>query len=238
MTTKNFTAAMPRGESLRVTVHGGPDVPDLDAEAEHVAECIAALKDARWHFDRIKGATNRVSVSFHLPRIEVAMDRERKALAHIHEREQHRISRYRAEALGFVMKSALGIPAGIHATRLAMIDGEEHAAQQQRERDEQRARERAIFDAATLAVEQRPQRKPREQRSEGERHRGHVAKVSDASLIAEVRSKRHRSISDLARAVGLASPTTWNRVNALVKAGKLGADEVPRGTGGRPKNAD
>lgn len=216
MNAKTYSVQTKR-ESLSVTVYGGPDVPDLDTEAEHVAEAIAALKDARWHFDRIKGASNRVMVSFHLPRIEAAMDRERKERERISANAHLRAERYKAEAIGFACKSALGIPAKIHAYRLAAIDHEERAERAAAERVAQREREAAIFRGATLAVENR---RPR-------------AKVSDASLIAEVKTKRHGSISDLARAIGLATPTTWNRLNALVQAGKLAADEVPRGTCGR-----
>jgi DNA-binding Lrp family transcriptional regulator len=137
---------------------------------------------------------------------------------------------YRAEAIGDALFNALGIKNATIAYRLRELEDHIQREEAEAQRKAQRARERSIFDAATLAVEHRPGR-PAPQR------RGRVAKVSDASLLAEVRSKRHRSISDIARAVGLAAPTTWNRIDALVKAGKLGADEVPKpqNGGGRPR---
>lgn len=221
---KNYNIAMPRGESLRVLVHGGPDVPDLDTEAEHVAECIAALKDAKHHFERIKGATNRVSVSFHLPRIEAQLDRERKALAHEAFKAERRIAAYKAEAVGDAIFNALGVPNTAVAFRLRALEDEIEREEAEAQRRAQRALERAIFKDATLQAEKR---------------RGHVAKVSDASLIAEVRTKRHSSISDVARSVGLAVPTCWNRLNALVQRGALDADEVPKAQtgGGRPRGS-
>lgn len=228
---KTYTAVLPiSGESLRILVHGGPDVPDLDTEAEHVAEAIAALKDAKFHFEQIKGTTNRVAVSMHLPRIEAQLDRERRAVAHEHFKSERRIAAYRAEAIGDALFNALGIKNTTIAYRLRELEDHIQREDAEAQRKAQRERERAIFDAATLAVERRSVAAKKERR-------GHVAKVSDASLLVEVRSRRHRSISEVARAVGLAVPTTWNRLNALVKAGKLGADEVPKSQngGGRPR---
>lgn len=228
MTAKTYTAVLPiSGESLRILVHGGPDVPDLDTEAEHVAECIAALKDAKHHFERIKGATNRVSVSFHLPRIEAQLDRERKALAHEAFKAERRIAAYKAEAVGDAIFNALGVPNTAVAFRLRALEDEIEREEAEAQRRAQRARERAIFKDATLRAEGAVQ---------AEKRRGHVAKVSDASLIAEVLSGKHHFISEVARACNLAVPTCWNRLNALVERGQLGADEVPRGNkGGRPR---
>ena len=221
MTAKTYSVQTGR-EALNILVHDDPDVPDLDAEAEHVAECIAALKDAKFHFDRIKGATNRVTVSMSLPRIEAQLDRERRAIAHEHFKAERRITAYKAEAIGDALFKALGIQNDAVAFRLAALEDHIEREEAEAQRKARRDREAAIFKDATLQAEKR---------------RGHVAKVSDASLLAEVRTKRHRSISDVARAVGLAVPTTWQRLDALVKAGKLGADEVPKSQtgGGRPR---
>lgn len=195
-----------------------------------MAEVVGALQHVREWFPKIRGASNRVAVSMHLPRIEAQLDRERKAIAHEHFKAERRIAAYRAEAIGDALFNALGIKNETIAYRLRELEDHIQREEAEAQRKAQRDRERAIFDAATLAVERRPER-PAPQR------RGRVAKVSDASLLAEVRSKRHRSISDIARAVGLAAPTTWNRIDALVKAGKLGADEVPKpqNGGGRPR---
>lgn len=221
MTAKTYSVQTGR-ESLRITVHGGADVPDLDTEAEHVAEAIAALKDAKFHFEKIRGATNRIAVSMHLPRIEAQLDRERKAIAHEHFKAERRIAAYKAEAAGDAIFKALGIPNETIAYRLRELEDEISREQAEAQRKAQRDKEKAIFADATLQAEKR---------------RGNVAKVSDASLLAEVRTRKHRSISDVARAVGLAVPTTWQRLNALVKGGKLGADEVPKAQtgGGRPR---
>lgn len=222
--SKSYSITAPHCAPRRITVYGGDGI-DLDAEAEHVAEAIAALEDAKFHFDRIKGATNRVLVSMSLPRIEAAMDRERKELARITHNAHLRAERYKAEAIGFACKDALGIRgARVHAQAMTVLEAQERAEQDEAARKAQREREAAFFRDVTLQTEQRPQRQ-------------YVKKVSDASLIAEVRTKRHRSISDLARAVGLSIPNCSVRLNALTKAGKLGANEVPRGTGGRPTGA-
>lgn len=217
-----------------VTAVADPNVPDLDldAEAAAMAEVVGALQHAREWFPKIRGASNRVMVSMHLPRIEAQLDRERKALAHEHFKSERRIAAYRAEAIGDALFNALGVPNTAVAFRLRALEDEIAREEAEAQRQAQRERERAVFDAATLAVERRPQRPAAEPRE----RRGHVAKVSDASLLAEVRTGKHCSISDVARAVGLAVPTCWNRLNALVERGQLGADEVPRGNkGGRPR---
>lgn len=206
-----------------VTAVADPNIPDLnlDAEAEAMAEVVGALQHAREWFPKIRGASNRVMVSMHLPRIEAQLDRERKALAHETFKSERRIAAYRAEAIGDALFNALGVPNTAVAFRLRALEDEIAREEAEMQRQAQRERERAIFKDATVQAEKR---------------RGHVAKVSDASLVAEVRTGKHRSISDVARAVGLAVPTCWNRLNALVQRGALGADEVPRGNkGGRPR---
>lgn len=218
--SKNYSITMPRNETRKIVVYGGDGI-DLDAEAEHVAEALGALADAKYHAAQIKNETNRIMVSMHLPRIEAQLDRERTALAHEAFKAERRIAAYKAEAVGDAIFNALGVPNTAVAFRLRALEDEIEREEAEAQRRAQRARERAIFKDATLQAEKR---------------RGHVAKVSDASLIAEVRSGKHRSISDVARACNLAVPTCWNRLNALVERGQLGADEVPRGNkGGRPR---
>lgn len=216
---KNYSVTLPRNESRKIVVYGGDGI-DLDKEAEHVAEALGALADAKYHAAQIKNETNRIMVSMSLPRIEQQLDRERKAIAHEHFKAERRVAAYKAEAAGVAIFDALGIPNETAAYRLRALEGEIDRAEAEAQRKAQRDRERAIFDAAALAVERRPER---------------AKKVSDANLLAEVRTKRHSSISDVARAVGLSVPTTWNRLNALTKDGKLGDDEVPRGAQGRPR---
>lgn len=221
MTTpsKNYSLTMPRNETRKIVVYGGDGI-DLDKEAEHVAEALGALADAKYHAAQIKNETNRIMVSMSLPRIEQQLDRERKAIAWEHSKSERRIAVYKAEATGVAIFDAIGIRNRYAEQRLADITAEIARVEGDALRKEKREKEKAIFADVTQQVEQR---------------RGRVAKVSDASLLAEVRTKKHRSISDVARAVGLSVPTTWNRLNALTKAGKLGADEIPRGAQGRPR---
>lgn len=205
-----------------VTAVEDPAIPglDLDAEAHAMAEVIGALHHVSEWFPKIRGASNRVSVSMSLPRIEAQLDRERRAIEWEHSKSERRIAAYRAEATGVAIFNAIGIRNHYAEQRLADITAEIKRDEAEAQRKAQRDRERAIFADATLQAERRPERSK---------------KVSDASLVAEVCTKRHRSISDVARAVGLSVPTTWQRLNALTTAGKLGADEVPRGANGRPR---
>ncbi|MDO9453754.1 MAG: hypothetical protein Q7J29_12950 [Stagnimonas sp.] len=195
----------------RLIAYPDPANPNLDlqAEAEAMAEVIGALRHVSEWLPKIKGATNRVCVSFALPRIEAQLERERRNLARITESAHRNAEHYKAEAVGILVKAALGIRWQEHVERLKL---------QQRADTENRLTQRAhqspIFRDPSLGSELR---RPLSQNT------------SDESLIAAVRSGKYRSITGIAIAVGLTGPTAWRRLAALVRSGQLADSEIPRG---------
>jgi hypothetical protein len=196
-----------------ITAFPDPTNPNLDlqAEAHAMAEVIGALEHVRQWLPKIRGVTNRVCVSFALPRIEAQLDRERRNLARITENAHRTAEHYKAEAVALLVKATLGIRWEEHAARLKSQQQTDHEKQQA-----QRERERHIFrDPALNAAPRKPVSQT----------------ISDESLIAAVRSGMYRSITGISIAIDLPVPTTWRRLDALVRSGQLVHDEIPRGKG-------
>lgn len=190
----------------RVTAVPDPNIPGLDlhAEALAMAEVVGALEHAREHFAKVRGVFNRQSVALHTSSAERLLAQSAKAATWEKQQATRLVEQYRAEALGALMKAALGVDRTKHIDRMEHIASLQRRREQYRDRVEGRAADAAAYNDKTTA-----------------------AKVSDRSLIAEVSNGKHKSLSDLARTIGLSVSSASVRVRTLVAKGAIAAADAP-----------
>lgn len=209
-------------------VSADPSIPDLDlqTEAAHVAECLAALEFAREQYALIRSSLNRIGAGIVLLRTQRVVTQLAQDELSERRKAERLLERYRTEALGAFMRQQLRVGPERHLKKMDEVIAHVTQKAEERARQAQRIAEAAAYaarsnhHAKTPSVSSKatvPSNAPQQ-----------LARVSDASLIAEVKGGRHDSISSVARAVGLAVPSVATRVKKLVASGVLTEADVPR----------
>lgn len=167
-------------DTISVTVYDAPGV-DMEAETEHVTQACAAISDARFHLAQIRGSMNRSAVAMALQLVETRAAREARAeIEAAAEIVRRRVFAEERERRQREQLAALGLTTAAH--------------EQQRE----------TFAAASAAVEARPVRKARADKTDAK-----VRAVADA-----LKSGQHRNHGAVAVALGV-SQGELSRCKAL-----------------------